>query len=174
MITFIFILPVMRKQLTLSRLRSAGQVVYNRKSIQLANKVKKLFTLSQNKEAFQSISPKLRFQCFYIWYAYFRMLPLHSFVDILNNLNLNNIDRSVTEKTYKSKRSLQGGLFGITISAIVAGIAAAASKAAVTTAAAATAIGSSTAASTIATSVAGGVAGVLATKATEAIIEEAT
>ena len=166
MITFIFIIPVMRKELTLSRLRSAGQVVYNRKSIQLANKVKKLFTLSQNREAFQSISPKLRFQYFYIWYAYFRMLPPYSFVDILNNLNLDNIDRSVT---YKSKRSLQGGLFGITISAIVAGIAAAASKAAVTTAAAATAIGSSTAASTIATSVAGGVAGVLAAKATEAI-----
>ena len=103
MITFIFILPVMRKQLTLSRLRSAGQVVYNRKSIQLANKVKKLFTLSQNKEAFQSISPKLRFQYFYIWYAYFRMLPPYSFVDILNNLNLNNIDRSVTEKHVKVK-----------------------------------------------------------------------
>ena len=65
MITFIFILPVMRKQLTLSRLRSAGQVVYNRKSIQLANKVKKLFTLkSKIGKQFQSISPKLRFQLF--------------------------------------------------------------------------------------------------------------
>ena len=163
----------MRKELTLSRLRSAGRVVYNKKSIQLADRIKKLFTSSQNLEAFQGIPPKLRFQCFYIWYAYFRMLPPHFFVEILNNLNLNNSDRSVTKKN-SSKRSLRGGLFGITISAIVAGIAAAASKAAVTMAAAATAIGSSTAASTIATSVAGGVAGVLATKATEAIIEEAT
>ena len=162
----------MTKKLTLKRLESAGRVSYKRKPVFIVNQVKKLFIKHQNNRILNKLPSKIRFQCFYIWYVYFRMLSWPSFVDILNN---SDIVHSVTKENRKKQdTSITGGLFGIAISGIVAGIAAAASKAAAATAATATIIGSSTAASTIATSLASGVGTALAAAATDAIIKEAT
>ena len=83
MITFIFIIPVMRKELTLSRLRSASQVVYNRKSVQLADKVKKLFTLSQNREAFQDLEDFLQNLDFSVFIFGMHIFERYHFIPLL-------------------------------------------------------------------------------------------
>ena len=161
------------RELTLKKLREAARVNYKTVPVRTINEIKRLFLKSIKRDSltFIKIPVHKRFLFFYIWHVYFRMLSWDSFVDILNELCDDSILQSYIKKEDRITRSVHGGIFGITISAIVAGIAAAASKAAVTATTAAAVIGSSTAASTIASSVAGGVGGALAGAVTEAIIK---
>lgn len=158
------------RALSLKTLRRAGQTSYKEISVKAINRIKSLFSehLEKNPSTFQNVPSRARFLYFYIWYAYFNMLSWPSFIDILNGLK-------ITPSRKKGNRainhSVHGGIFGLTIAAIVGGIAAAASKTAAAAATTAAVIGSSTAASAIASSVAGGVGGALAGAATEAIIK---
>ena len=169
----------MTTELTLGQLKDAGKVTFRRVPSTTINSAKKLFLKlnHKNSSVLRRVSVDTRFQYFYVWYVYFRMLSWHSFLNILNVsgvLKSFEVKRKLNKEKKLSKKKttlIHGGLFGIAISAIVAGIAAAASKAATVTAATAAIIGSSSAASTIATSVAGGIGGALAGAATEAIIK---
>ena len=158
------------RALSLKTLQKAGQTSYKKISVKTINRIKSLFSqhLEKNPSTFQNVPPRARFLYFYIWHAYFNMLSWPSFIDILNELE-------ITPTRKKGNRSINhpvhGGIFGITIAAIVGGIAAAASKTAAAVATTAAVIGSSTTASVIASSVAGGVGGALAGAATEAIIK---
>ena len=171
----------MTVELTLAQLKDAGKVTFKRVPSTTINSAKTLFLKlnHKNSSVLRKVPVSTRFQYFYVWYVYFRMLSWHSFVSILNASGVLNsfvVKKKLSKKKRLGKNKttlIHGGLFGIAISAIVAGIAAAASKAAAVTAATAAVIGSSTAASTIATSVAGGIGGALAGAATEAIIKAA-
>ena len=156
--------------LSLKTLRKAGQTSYKKISVKSINKIKSLFSehLKKNPSTFQNVPSRARFLYFYIWHAYFNMLSWHSFIDILNGLK---ISSSCKKGDRTINHPVHGGIFGLTIAAIVGGVAAAASKAAAAAATTAAVIGSSTATSTIVSSVVGGVGGALAGAATEAIIK---
>ena len=160
-------------RLTLASLKKAGKVKYNRKKSKDINEIRKIFDKKIKGGNKKHYFPSKEFLLFYIWYAYFQMIPRKSFISIFDNID-NGILSKTVRKNKDSKKihhHIHGGIFGITIGAIVAGVAAAASKAAAAAATTAAVIGSSTAATTIATSVAGGIGGALAGAATEAIIK---
>ena len=162
-----------RQRLTLKKLEEAGQVKYKKTSIKIISGIKATFLRSKNQDSptSKNIHPRARFLSFYIWRVYFPMLPWNSFLDILNKVGEDNVIQSRIHGRDRIRKSVNGGIFGIAISAIVASVAAAASKAAAAAATTAAVIGSSTAASTVASSIVGGVGGALAGAATEAIIK---
>ena len=166
-------------RLTLNNLKKAGKVKYNSKiSFKDVNRIKELFMRKKWEENTRHYFPTKEFFLFYIWKAYFRMIPRKSFLSLFDEIDNGKLSGSVRRIKVKNNKDVEnihhhihGGIFGITIGAIVAGIAAAASKAAAAAATTAAVIGSSTAATTVATSVAGGIGGALAGAATEAIIK---
>ena len=165
-------------RLSLNNLKKAGKVKYNSKiSLKDVNRIRESFDRKVWEENSRHYFPTKEFLLFYIWQAYFRMIPRKSFLNLFEEIDNGKLSRSIRRSKVTNKNAknihhrIHGGIFGITIGAIVAGIAAAASKAAAAAATTAAVIGSSTAATTVATSVAGGIGGALAGAATEAIIK---